>query len=924
MTRTSLLALALSLTAPCLASGQQVDYEREVKPIFKQYCYSCHGGLKQESGLRLDSGALILRGGEGGPVLTPGQLENSSLLERITARDEAERMPPEGEPLTELQLQRIHDWVAQGAKFPENEQAEEDPREHWAFKRPVRAPIPPVHNADWVRNPVDAFIAREHQQRGLTPLPPAEDHILLRRVFLDLIGLPPSREQLVEFLNDPSPDAYEKVINRLLNSPQYGERWGRHWMDVWRYSDWYGRRGVPDCLNSYGQIWRWRDWIVRSLNENKGYDRMVVEMLAADEIAPDDDQNIVATGFIVRNFYRWNYNTWMKDIVEHTGKAFLGLTLNCCHCHDHKYDPIANEEYFRFRAFFEPVEIRHDRVVGEPDPGPYPEYTYGAAYKPISSGLVRIMDDKLDAQTFVYTDGESRNVIPDQPPVTPSGPTILGGAGFKIEPIRLPATSWYPGLKEFVRREELAQATTDLSQAETSLAASQQLLVEAKDDTTSEAAQLTLDIDQLDVVRAETALASLRARIQADRVRYQNQPGSADEVSRIASRAERQALLAAARVELARTDQALASARAKQSTDQDEVETAETKAAEARQSLQEAEEALTKESSEYMPLGPTYPQQSTGRRAALARWITNRENPLAARVAVNHIWLRHFGRAFVETTDNFGRSGAKPTHPELLDWLTVELMENDWQMKHLHRLIVTSNTYRMASTGQTDQPPPRDDPDNLSLWRFNSNRMEAEVLRDSVLHVSGNLDANLGGREIKQELGLTTPRRSLYFEHHGEGLMQLLDLFDAADPCDAYRRTTSIRPQQALALTNSELTVVQGRLLARKLANQVEPAATPGPAQAHAIDPTQRSGRHTTFISAAFEQILSRSPTTAEATASKDFLEKQIQLFENVKQEELESVSEDESVAPATDPLARARENFVQALFSHHDFVTIR
>ncbi|MBI86329.1 MAG: colicin uptake protein [Planctomycetaceae bacterium] len=941
MTRTSLLALALSLTAPWLATAQQVDYEQEIKPILKQHCYSCHGALKQEVGLRLDSGTFIHQGGEDGPVLTPGQLENSSLLERITTRDEAERMPPDGKPLTELQLQQIHDWVAQGAEFPENEQVEEDPREHWAFKRPVRVPIPSVNNADWVRNPIDAFVAKQHQERGLTPLRPAENHVLLRRVYLDLIGLPPSREQLADFLNDKSPDAYEKVVNRLLNSPQYGERWGRHWMDVWRYSDWYGRRGVPDCLNSYGQIWRWRDWIVRSLNENKGYDRMVMEMLAADEIAPDDEENIVATGFIVRNFYRWNYNTWMKDIVEHTGKAFLGLTLNCCHCHDHKYDPIANEEYFRFRAFFEPIEIRHDRVVGEPDPGPYPEYTYGAAYKPIGSGLVRIMDVKLDAQTFVYTDGESRNVVPDQPPVIPAGPAVLGVGDFKIEPVRLPATSWYPGLKAFVRHAEIAQATAELSQAENSLAESQQSLVEAKDDATREAAQLAFHIDQLDVVRATTARAALQARIHADRVRYQNHPGSVDEASRLASRAESQAILEAARLELARADLALASALAKQPADQDAMKTAETKVSEARQALQEAEEASTMESSEYTPLGPTYPKQSTGRRAALARWITRQENPLPARVAVNHIWLRHFGRAFVETTDNFGRSGARPTHPELLDWLTVELMENGWQMKHLHRLIVTSNTYRMASSeGRTGRQLVHDDLDNIFLWRFNANRMEAEVLRDSVLQVSGALDATFGGKAIEQELGLTTPRRSLYFEHHGEGLMQLLDLFDGADPCDAYRRTTSVRPQQALALANSELTVQQGRLLARRLADridhqpprdrEIEPVAFSGPANSSAArsesatDPSQWPGRHTTFISAAFAQILSRSPTPAEATASKDFLERQIQLFKNAKQEELESVSEDEPVAPATDPLARARENFIQALFSHHDFVTIR
>ena len=190
-------------------------------------------------------------------------------------------------------------------------------------------------------------------------------------------------------------------------------------MDVWRYSDWYGRRAVPDVLNSYAQIWRWRDWIVRSLNDDKGYDRMVREMLAADELAPADDDDLVATGFLVRNFYRWNYNNWMQDNVEHTGKAFLGLTFNCCHCHDHKYDPITQEEYFRFRAVFEPLELRHDRVPGEPDPGPFPKYDYGTAYKPITSGMVRVFDEKLDAKTFFYTGGDERNVV-DGPAAGPA------------------------------------------------------------------------------------------------------------------------------------------------------------------------------------------------------------------------------------------------------------------------------------------------------------------------------------------------------------------------------------------------------------------------------------------------------------------------------------------------------------------------
>lgn len=912
MTRLSLLAVVL-LWTPSSAVAEEVDYARDVKPILQARCYGCHGGLKQKAGLRLDTGALLLKGGESGPAVTARDLESSPLFARITESDESLRMPPEGEPLTPAQIQVIADWITSGASSPANEEAEEDPRAHWAFQQLKRPATPAVTNTAWVRNPIDAFIAAEHEARGLKPLPPAKKQVLLRRVYLDLIGLPPTREELREFLNDESADAYDKVVARLLDSPQYGERWGRHWMDVWRYSDWYGRRRVPDSLNSYGQIWRWRDWIVRSLNEDKGYDRMVMEMLAADEIAPGDDENIVATGFIVRNFYRWNYNTWMKDTVEHTGKAFLGLTMNCCHCHDHKYDPIANEEYFRFRAFFEPIEIRHERSPGEPDPGVYPKYSYGKAYKPITTGLVRIMDEKLDAETFVYTGGEARNVIPNKPPVIPGAPAIAGGDKLQIEPIDLPAESWYPGLKPFVRQEELAKAEAERDRTRETLAKAKQLVVDATNEAEKEAAELTLRVDQANLVRAEADLTAILARIHADKVRYQNEPGDADEVARLASRAERQAKLEAARVELARAERTLAAAKRKQPADdktQAEIKTAETAVATTRNASEVATKALDAESTEYTAFSAKYPQQSTGRRAALANWIASEENPLTARVAVNHIWLRHFGRAIVETTENLGRSGAKPTHPQLLDWLAAELMDNDWRMKEIHRLIVTSNTYRLASSGTPENGSSAIDRDNVYLWRFKAKRMQAEVLRDSVLHVSGSLDATIGGKEIDESLGLTTPRRSIYFEHHGEGRMQFLDLFDAADPCDAYRRSTSIRPQQALAMANSELVIRQGRVLAKRLSEE--------------LDQSSDAETDIGFIDTAFEQILSRLPTPAESEASTIFLKKQIALFASAKAEELANAVEGETVPASVDPLARARENFVQALFSHHDFVTIR
>lgn len=838
-------------------AADPVDYVRDIKPILKERCYSCHGALKQKGSLRLDTVALIAKGGKSGPGLVPGKAGASLLVDRVGDPDESSRMPPEGKPLTAAQVAKLKTWIDQGAKGPADEKGEEDPRAHWAFQKPVSAEPPHAGDPDWDKNPIDRFIAAEHAKRKLVPAGQADKATLLRRVYIDLIGLPPTREELHAFLADTSDDAYEKVVDRLLASPQYGERWARHWMDVWRYSDWYGRRSVPDVLNSYGQIWRWRDWIVRGVGADRGYDEMVRMMLAADEISPASLEDSVATGFVVRNFFRWNYNNWMRDNVEHTAKAFLGLTLNCCHCHDHKYDPITQEEYFKLRACFEPLEIRHDRWPGEADPGPYPKYSYGAAYKPIASGMVRAMDEKLDAKTSFYTGGDERNVSKDKPPIPPGVPAALGGM-FKVEPVTLPPESWYPGLRDYVRREELAKREQAITAAEAVL---------AKGATPQAAAQLAA---------ARSDFDALRIRIAADDIAYRGAKGDAKAAAQAAGLAEARHKLDLAVLELAQKEAALASAKNPAN---------EKAVTDAKAKVDAATGGLKSSPTTYTPLSPIYPKTSTGRRSALANWVTSRDNPLTARVAVNHIWNWHFGKPLVETTMNLGRSGKAPTHPGLLDWLAIEFMNSGWHSKPLHKLIVTSRAYRMRSQGSGDRSQ---DPDNVWLTRFPTNRMEAEVVRDSLLHLAGELDPAMGGVQIPQDLAMTSKRRSIYLDHHGETRAQFLDIFDAANPCDAYRRTISVLPQQALAMSNSELALQLSRALAKKL-----PA-----------------GNDEVFVTAAYEQLLSRPPRTAERKASMTFLEQQRKLFE--------------AELKGTDPALRARENLVQVLFNHTDFVTVR
>jgi hypothetical protein len=907
----ALLGLLAPAAAPARADGP-ADYLRDVKPVLARRCYACHGALKQKAGLRLDTAASIRRGGDGGPAIEPGKADESLLIDKITESDPSLRMPPEGEPLGPDEVGRIRSWIDAGAGSPADETPQQDPRSHWAFRPPSRPEVPKVRNAAWVRNPIDAFLAAEHERRGLVPRPAADRATLLRRAALDLTGLAPSRDELHAFLADPAGDAYERAVDRLLASPEYGERWGRHWMDVWRYSDWAGfgaevREGRP-------HIWRWRDWIIASLNADKGYDRMIREMLAGDEIAPDDPDTVRATGYLARNWYKFNRNVWLQNTVDHTAKAFLGLTLACARCHDHKYDPIAQQDYYRFRAFFEPHDVRTDRVPGQADVD--------------KDGVPRVYDAHADAPTYLFARGEEKQPDKDHP-LAPGLPRVLGDR-LPIEPISLPRTASYPGLRPFIRAEALATAEAEVARARAALDKARRDGDSARERSAALAARLDSSPDDLDQARAAVARAtsdaalaesdltaglldveSARARIAADRAKYADPPDSkqAHILAIVAGHAERQAATAKAEAALARAERAVADARARPPGDAKAtmaVASAEAKRNEARKAMDAARAAAGKLSAAYTPLTPVYPATSTGRRLALARWIADRRNPLTARVAVNHIWMRHFGRPLVPTVFDFGLNGKPPSHPELLDWLAVELMDSGWSMKHIHRLIVTSAAYRMESTGGPDGSNASIDPRNVYLWRMDPRRLEAEAVRDNLLRVAGTLDPTMGGPDLDQDAGLTLHRRSVYFRHAPEKLMTFLKLFDAANPNACYRRDESIVPQQALALANSPLALAQSRRLAGTLTREVGAEAD------------------TAFVAAAFEQVLGRPPSDPERLACEDYLVAQARRLADRAGLIPFADGPPGPVAPSAEPRQRARENLVHVLINHNDFVTIR
>jgi hypothetical protein len=958
------------------AGSPAVDYVKDIKPLLRERCYACHGALQQKNGLRLDTAELAKRGGKHGPALIARKPEQSRLLAKVSATDPAERMPPEGDALKPEQIELLRRWITAGAPAPKDERPEPSPRDHWAFKPIVRPPVPverrsigvleqwsagsrrpstPSLHHSSTPNPIDAFINSRLAAAKLTPLPPADKPTLLRRVYLDLLGLPPTREELHAFLADTAPDTYERVVDRLLTDPRHGERWARHWMDVWRYSDWFGRRQVPDVWNSAPQIWRWRDWIVKSLNADHGYDRMVKEMLAADEIAPLDDEAAVATGYLVRNWYALNPNEWMRANVEHTGKAFLGLTFNCAHCHDHKYDPITQADYFSFRAFFEPLYVRQDRWPGEADPGPFQDYDYSKNRKVQRLGSVRVFDKDAAAKTWFYTGGDERNRLTNRPPVMPGVPEFLGGKSLQITPVSLPATVSYPGAKPFVREAELKRVDDALAAAKQVVATNQTALTAARL-ATAEAERASV----LARLAADEAKFGDRARPGRSEPRPRGSPEALDHplrpvtsdapefgagarqtaagaaalphgsevqaLSRAASKAERQFKLAVAQEAFAKAEADLATAKTNSAAAKDDKAKADTKAAltkaetaltAAKKVVTDAETALAKDSADYTAFSPVYPRESTGRRKALAEWIASRDNPLTARVAVNHIWLRHFHEPLVASVNDFGRAGKPPTHPELLDWLAAEFMESGWSMRHLHRLIVTSDAYRRSSVAadvrrlhspQTPDARPKTtfsqslltsaatqiktDPENLLLWRMNPGRMEAEVVRDSLLHLAGALDPRMGGQELENKDALTTARRSLYYSFNPEsdGRSEFSALFDAPDPNDCYRRTRSVIPQQALALTNSKLVHDHAAALAKRLGVPVsDPANSGNPA----------------FITAAFEHLLTRPPSRAELAECEAFLKQR-------------------SNAAPKEGEARARESLVRALLNQNDFLTVR
>ncbi|MBN8248369.1 MAG: DUF1553 domain-containing protein, partial [Verrucomicrobia bacterium] len=718
-----------------------------------------------------------------------------------------------------------------------------------------------------------------YRAQGLHPRPEAPRATLVRRLYFDLLGVPPSPDDLQLAHHDTAPGWYERLVDRLLADPRHGERWARHWMDLWRYSDPWG---LGDQLrSSQRHLWHWRDWIVESLNADRPYAEMVHRMLAADETHPDDLDALRATGYLARNYFLFNRNQWLDETVEHVAKGFLGLTLNCAKCHDHKYDPFPQTDYYRMRAVFEPYQVRMEMLPGEPDLQ--------------RDGVPRAYDRAPDAPTFRFLRGQES--APDRSQViAPGVPDLLAFAPLEVRPVTLPVTAWQPERRPWVleahrrglrhRHEAAQQRWTELRQRP-----------EPADPAAAAIAQAELHVAACDVAVATADQQSLERRGDWMAACWAESPDVA-EAHRMAVLAERRAALAA--LERRAADAALRGLRAadagKEALGKERDALQETIAA-ARRDLDTPPAADAPvspilgaawtptrflDSTKDDPALP-FPATSTGRRTALADWITDPRNPLPARVAVNHVWSRHLGAPLVPTVFDFGRKGTPPADPELLDWLASDWVAHGWSLKHLHRRIITSAAYRMSSSLRGAEAELAKDPDNRWGWRRVPIRLEAQAIRDALWVHAGGLERTLGGPPVPSGAQETSRRRSLYFHHSDTDRNPFLTTFDDALVKECYRREQSIVPQQALALLNS------------RLVHEVTPAIT------GELETRAPAGDEVAFVQAAFRILLGFEPDEAEMQAS------------------LQAMAS----TPAGSPEG-ARQRLVWALLNHGDFVTLR
>lgn len=770
----SQLQLAETASADQDEAGQKVSFSRDIQPILETHCIECHAGEEAESSFSLSTRRTTLAGGNYGKAIVPQQPSHSLLFQMISGtHPDKIVMPPEGERLSSREVSLIQNWIRQGAPWPEKlklgHATKQKAREkHWAFQPITQPPLPSVAQQNWCRNELDAFILHRLEQEQFSPASEADRTTLIRRVTLDLTGLPPTPEDVSAFLNDSRPDAYERLVDRLLQSPRFGEKWARPWLDLCHYADSDGY--LTDAVRPHA--WRYRDWVVRSLNQNKPFDQFTIEQIAGDLLPDSVPEAHAGTGFLRQTLSNREGGADLEEfrvnkVVDRTklmGTIWLGLTLDCCRCHNHKYDPISQQEFYQFYAFFNSA---YEVNIDAPLPG----------------------EQALREQQQIYQ--QKRQAL--------------------IDPIRLPLeqlqSQW---------EEKMLYASTHPAE-DHHWARAWEVMGLVWGLRSGEGQQ-----EGLEIIKMDPAQRSQRQR--DDLLDYFLARGHLVDSARF--KELKLGTLAQKLAELRKEYPAVARAPA-------------------MQEMQNPSQAFVHLRGSYLSPGipvipgtpgslPAFQPEGKPDRLDLARWLVSDENPLTARVTVNRIWQEYFGQGIVISSDDFGTQGDRPSHPKLLDWLAWQFREQGWDVKALHRLIVTSATYRQSSKIRPDIQ--EKDPANRLLSRQTSLRLSAENVRDQALAVSGLLNQKMGGPCVRppqpesvvmEAFGSNTWEISSGDDRYRRGLYTLIlrtspyaqsVIFDAPNPSQTCtRRDRSNTPLQALTLLNDPVFYEAARHLGRRV-----------------------------------------------------------------------------------------------------------
>ena len=833
------LSVAVGGSVAHAQTGGSVTFTDHIRPIFERSCWNCHGEAIQQSDLDLRTRETAIEGGTRGSSLVPGRADESRLYRVLAGLDDP-RMPMGGDTLSDTEIAAVRTWIDDGAHWDaggatsaedalaalETTELPPGARDYWAFQLPVQVPVPV---SSIFEHPVDRFLDAARRAGGVTAAPRADGLTRLRRASLDLTGLPPTPEQIDEFLADTDRGAWERLIDRLLDSPHYGERWGRHWMDVARYADSTGFEQDYTRRNA----WRYRDYVINAFNRDKPYNQFIREQIAGDELDHTTDETRIATGFLragPRVDFREKDNPerrhdYLDDVIGTIGRGVLGLTLQCARCHDHKFDPILQQDYYNMQAsIFGYVEIDW----------PLLDRDGAAAYRARNGEIDRQQQPLKDQIAVIEAPHRDRLRIEL---IRERFPENVQRAAEKPEAERTPGEQLLAAQVLSINppRQQVTQALSAQEAAQRTTLVEQVAALEAQRPPKPPMAEIVTDGDYRFAPDGpgDEIIGCPECRIPPDDPGSFLYEGGSDPYTAPPS------------YFLIRGDPFSPGS-------------------------ESSPGFVTVATYGDPPTAiPRMDRRTSGRRLALAQWLTSRDNPLTARVMVNRIWHHHFGRGIVRTLDNLGTMGDAPTHPELLDWLAVEFMDRGWSIKEMHRLLMTSEAYQMAASYRNDANS-AEDPDNQLVWRYRPQRLEAEALRDSIMTVSGGIDLTVGGEPIfpfiPQEIleasqgkghwdnqpdGPEVWRRSVYVYRRRSLGFPFFDTFDLPDQNQtAAARNVSTVATQALTLMNNEFVLGQAALFADRLER-----AAPG-------DVDQQ-------VDLAYRIALTRSPTADEAEVAR-------------------------------------------------------